>query len=475
MTNLRTVALARVSSKAQEDEGYSLDAQLKLIRGYCKDNKLDVISEFRISETASKNEQRSVFRQMLTYVHKSNAAHLVVEKTDRLTRNLRDAVVIDEWLEKNDQRRLHMVKENLVVHKNAKSDAKLMWNIYLAFAKKYTDNLREEAMKGWDEKLAQGWMPASPPHGYKTTTENSKKIHVIDEEVAPVVGQAFKSYLEPNKSISTVAYELAECGLTTKKGRPLSRGAVGKMLRNPFYIGVIRFNNREYPGAHEPLIDNDLFRAVQEKLGEHHSKKHQHDPLFRGLMQCVDCQKLVTWQLQKGRYYGACQRKQAVCKYRRMIREDYLEDLVGEELKAIGKQATSREILQHIEQKLSESHRPYIGQHRQRVASLIQRQIQRSDVMESNLYEDKLSGAISKEAHQQKQEEIEIRRSQLQNRLSRIELVEGKSKPVGSSTRSIIGLYESESKQGKRMILAMLFKMSLVDGRVNIQNIWSKK
>ena len=192
-------------------------------------------------------------------------------------------------------------------------------------------------------------------------------------------------------------------------------------------------------------------------------------------MQCVDCQKLVTWQLQKGRYYGACQRKQAACKYHRMIREDYLEDLVGEELKAIGKQATSREILQHIEQKLSESHHPYIGQHRRRVASLIQRQIQRSEAMESNLYEDKLSGAISIEAHQQKQKEIEIRRSQLKDRLSRIELVEGRSKPVGSSTHSIIGLYESESKQGKRMILAMLFKMSLVDGRVNIQNIWSKK
>src|SRR5665213_695509 len=211
MTNLRTVALARVSSKAQEDEGYSLDAQLKLIRSYCKDNKLNVISEFRISETASKNEQRSVFREMLTYINKNNVAHLVVEKTDRLTRNMRDAVVVDDWLDKNDQRRLHMVKESLIIHRHAKSDVKLMWNIYLAFAKKYTDNLREEAMKGWDEKLAQGWMPAPPPPGYKTITENSKKIHVINEETATVVERAFKLYLEPGQSISTITDELAEC------------------------------------------------------------------------------------------------------------------------------------------------------------------------------------------------------------------------------------------------------------------------
>src|SRR5665811_1254212 len=96
-------------------------------------------------------------------------------------------------------------------------------SIYLAFAKKYTDNLREEAMKGWDEKLAQGWMPAPPPPGYKTITENSKKIHVINEHTTAVVGRAFKLYLEPNQSISTVTYELAECGLTTKKGRPHSK------------------------------------------------------------------------------------------------------------------------------------------------------------------------------------------------------------------------------------------------------------
>src|SRR5665213_1429670 len=466
MANTRTIAFARVSSKAQEDEGYSLDAQLKLVRSYCKANQLEVISEFRISETASKNEQRSVFREMLTYINKNNVAHLVVEKTDRLTRNMRDAVVVDDWLDKNDQRRLHMVKESLIIHRHAKSDVKLMWNIYLAFAKKYTDNLREEAMKGWDEKLAQGWMPAPPPPGYKPITENSKKIHVINEETSPVVERAFKSYLEPSQSILTITDELAECGLTTKKGRPLSKSAVAKMLRNPFYVGVIRFNNREYPGAHEPLIDKDIFNAVQEKLGERRSQRRLHDPLFRGLLKCADCQKIVTWQLQKGRYYGACQRKQDTCKHRRMIREDYLEALACEELKAIDKQAVSREILQHMKQRLIESHQPYIGQHRQHVTRLIERQIQRSESMEGNLYEDKLSGAISEEAYQQKQEEIEIRRLQLQDRLRRIELLDGKSKSVSNSAHSIAGLYESESKLGKRMILAMLFKMSLADGRV---------
>ena len=244
---------------------------------------------------------------MLKYINKNNATHLVVEKTDRLTRNLRDAVVIDDWLDGNEQRRLHMVKENLVVHKNAKSDEKLMWNITFAFAKKYTDNLREETMKGWEEKLAQGWMPAPPPQGYKTATENSKKIHILDEEVSPLVERAFKLYTEPGQTVSTVVDELTECGLTTRKGRPLMKSAVHKMLRNPFYIGIIKFNGREYPGAHEPLISTELYNAVQNKLGERKAAKtRRHDPLFKGQAKCQNCGGMITWQLQKGHYYGGC-------------------------------------------------------------------------------------------------------------------------------------------------------------------------
>jgi len=156
------VILARVSSKSQEDEGYSLDSQLKLLTSYFQNKNLTVVKVFKITETASKQQSRKVFHELLDFIDKNNVYHLGVEKTDRLTRNYRDAIAIDDWLNQDDKRMLHAVKENLLLHKEAKSDVKFMWNIYLAVAKKYTDNLREEAMKGWAEKLAQGWLPATP-------------------------------------------------------------------------------------------------------------------------------------------------------------------------------------------------------------------------------------------------------------------------------------------------------------------------
>ena len=143
------VILARVSSKAQEDEGYSLDSQVKLLQSYSETKNLRVVKVFKIAETASKEQSRKVFHELLEYIQANSIFHLVVEKTDRLTRNMRDAVAIDDWLQSDKDRMLHAVKESLMLHKESKSDVKFMWNIHLAVANKYTNNLREEAMKGW--------------------------------------------------------------------------------------------------------------------------------------------------------------------------------------------------------------------------------------------------------------------------------------------------------------------------------------
>jgi site-specific DNA recombinase len=465
MTYIKTVTLARVSSRSQEEEGYSLDAQLKLLRQYCSERKLNVIKEFRISETASKNEQRTVFHEMLRYIKQSNITNLVVEKTDRLTRNFRDAVVVDDWLEADQRRVLHMVKEGLVIHKYSRSDTKLMWNIYLSFAKKYTDNLREEAMKGWQEKLAQGWMPAVPPHGYKTAIEDSKKIHVIDEERAFLVERAFRLYLEPGQNIQTVTEEVTSIGLVSRKNKPLTQSAIHKMLRNPFYAGTIRFNGQDYPGAHEPLLRTDLFRAVQLKLGERHQTKIiRHNPLFKGVLRCEDCGAVVTWQCQKGRYYGSCQRRTGDCKGRRLLREDRLEESLLTRLSEIDESSLGPKCLRVLIEILHLRQQPYIGDHRLLVMKMIKQQINRMERMEDSLYDDKLSNLISEQRYKQKVDKLHDELDYSRMRLDRLELVESQTPVTNDKPTSLSDLYGSESKIGKRIIMQKLFKITTRGG-----------
>ena len=69
----RAVILARVSSKSQEDEGYSLDSQVKLLTGYCANKGFIVDKIFKIAETASKEQSRRIFKELLANVVMSDA------------------------------------------------------------------------------------------------------------------------------------------------------------------------------------------------------------------------------------------------------------------------------------------------------------------------------------------------------------------------------------------------------------------
>ncbi len=86
------VGLARVSTMMREQEGHSLEVQEDSIRRYAEREGGEIVRLFRIAETASKRDERKMFREMLVYV-RDNAADLdamLFYKVDRATRNLSD-------------------------------------------------------------------------------------------------------------------------------------------------------------------------------------------------------------------------------------------------------------------------------------------------------------------------------------------------------------------------------------------------
>src|SRR4051794_5722200 len=92
----QAVTYGRVSSKEQEKEGFSIPAQLKLLADYALANGLAVVREYVDVETA-KQTGRAAFGEMVTYLKAHPTVRvLLVEKTDRLYRNLKDWVTIDE-------------------------------------------------------------------------------------------------------------------------------------------------------------------------------------------------------------------------------------------------------------------------------------------------------------------------------------------------------------------------------------------
>lgn len=454
-----TVILARVSSKSQEDEGYSLDSQLKLLTSYCEIKNLDVVKVFKIAETASKEQSRKVFQELLAYLTENNVYHLTVEKTDRFTRNFRDAVAIDDWLEHDDCRFLHAVKENLLLHKNAKSDVKFMWNIHLSVAKKYTDNLREEAMKGWAEKLAQGWLPSVPPPGYMTVSMHGKRIHIPDPKTKQLILRAFKLYLDPSQSIASVAIEMAKMGIRTRQGRPYAKSKVQKMLTNPFYIGINQFNGKEYPGAQETFISESLFKQVQQKLRRGRPIiLAKHNPVFKSLIHCQDCGGLITWQRQKGRFYGGCQRLSKACQGRKFLREDKVEEVILEHLQKLV--CPSPDVIDWVCEQKRREHKADI-EGRERIVASIATQLARLELMDSRLYDDKLAGDITKERYEEKHAVFEAQIKDLAQKKTETE--SGASSTLESSitilklSQKAATIYTKKTPEQKRIIITKLF------------------
>ena len=129
------VIYTRVSSKDQEKEGFSIPAQQRLLRDYAVAKGFRVDAEFIDIETA-KRAGRQQFGQMVAWLKKHKTCRaILVEKTDRLYRNLKDYVLLDEL-----DLEIHLVKEGSVICDESRSSDKFMHGIKVVMAKNYVDN-----------------------------------------------------------------------------------------------------------------------------------------------------------------------------------------------------------------------------------------------------------------------------------------------------------------------------------------------
>ena len=256
----RAVIYARVSSKEQEKEGYSIPAQLKLLKDYAAAEGFTVAHEYVDVETA-KQTGRGAFGKMVAWLRAPPDVRVIlVEKTDRLYRNLKDWVTIDEL-----DAEIHFPKEGVVLSRESRSSEKFMHGIKVLMAKNYIDNLSEEARKGQQENAEQGIWPTKTPLGYLNVTgPDGRKIIAVDPEVAPVVSKLFEWYATGEFALTEVAKKARVAGLVYKKsGAPVPTSTVHSILRNRLYTGWFEWNGKLYQGKHEPLVSVDAWERVQ--------------------------------------------------------------------------------------------------------------------------------------------------------------------------------------------------------------------
>jgi site-specific DNA recombinase len=126
----RVVLYARVSSKDQAKEGFSIPAQLRLLREYAASKGFVIADEFTDVETA-KESGRTNFGKMLAYLkkHARVCRTILVEKTDRLYRNIKDYGTVDEL-----DVEIHLVKENEIISRDSRSSEQFVHGIKVLMA-----------------------------------------------------------------------------------------------------------------------------------------------------------------------------------------------------------------------------------------------------------------------------------------------------------------------------------------------------
>ena len=142
--HMKSIIYCRVSSREQEETGYSLESQEKFLKEYADKQAFAIAKAYKVTESASKWQIRTTLKEMLEYAEENNINVILVEKIDRLTRSLKDAAIVNDWVHQRGEREVHFTKENFVLSKNTRSHENLVWDMKVAIARFYTNNLSEE-------------------------------------------------------------------------------------------------------------------------------------------------------------------------------------------------------------------------------------------------------------------------------------------------------------------------------------------
>jgi site-specific DNA recombinase len=312
---------ARVSSEMQV-EGFSIDAQLRVMREYAADQRWQIVREYVEEGFTAENDDRPQFQVLLRDARLRLFDGLLVHKLDRLYRNLTQLLALVNSLE---QQGIALISVTERVDFSTPSGKMLLTNIGM-ISEFYLNNLREETVKGKYQRALSGLWNGDIPYGYCKGL-CSRCADPNGKEYCPDYGQPDKTdgkclIAHPKDSQGLihafqfqaalhsdlqVTQELNHLGYRTNRkfhkpsetrnlGGPklFCRETVRTMLQNPFYMGFVRYKGQLIPGKHPALIERELFDAAQKARQQlrwvHGSTtKKKRFFLYSGLLRCAKC------------------------------------------------------------------------------------------------------------------------------------------------------------------------------------------
>lgn len=248
-SNKSKVAIyVRVSTEEQAKEGLSIDAQIDKCKSYCKARDWDVFKVYKDAGYSAGSLNRPALELMIRDANEKKFSIILVYKIDRFSRKLKDLIMMLESLKEKDINFTSVTEQ--IDTTSAMGEA--FFQIIGVFAQLERGMVKERVELSFERKIKFGEHLARAPFGY---VYQNKKL-VLDSENTEKVKEIFEMW----------ANDITYKEISKKFNIPPS--TLYQIIKNPIYLGKIKYRGQLYKGKHPKLINQELFDRANKIIKE---------------------------------------------------------------------------------------------------------------------------------------------------------------------------------------------------------------
>lgn len=251
----------RVSTDKQEE--LSPDSQEKLLREYATKNNIVILKVFfELGISGRKADKRPEFQKMIGLAKSSDhpVDVILVWKFSRFARNQEESIVYKSLLRKQSNVDVVSVSEPLIDG----PFGSLIERIIEWMDEYYSIRLSGEVLRGMKEKATKKGYQMSPPLGYHAVGNGEPyKIDLDEMKIVDFICDEFDYH---NSDVTKITRKLNDMGVRTRRGNPFESRSVERILKNPFYYGLVVWNGISFIGTHEVYYSKERFEARMKKI-----------------------------------------------------------------------------------------------------------------------------------------------------------------------------------------------------------------
>lgn len=285
----------RVSTDKQEE--LSPDSQAKLLKDYAKKNDIFLLEVFfELGVSGRHAEKRPEFQRMIGLAKSSDhpVDVILVWKFSRFARNQEESIVYKSLLKKQHQVDVVSVSEPLVEG----PFGSLIERIIEWMDEYYSVRLSDEVLRGMKEKALRGGYQMVPCLGYQAV--GGGKPFVINEEEFRIVDYMCRQFDTYDQDFTAIARELNDMGYQTRRGNPFEARTVERVLKNPFYYGLVVWKEYAFLGTHEVRYTKEQYEARMAKIKSRYKPSHRRNistcrHWLSGLLKCSSCGATLSY------------------------------------------------------------------------------------------------------------------------------------------------------------------------------------